>query len=407
MKYAFWSVLLLFSSCVTVKELALYENEVIVEETKDVNGFQLTEIFNDDITSEIWFTPSPACLTVTSERKEVYSGTGAMKFTWNKQAGGCPWLGLGIGWANWSGKDLASIENSAAISFKVKTQEGSMKGLPWAMALEDYAGTQAWIGVTSGYVEGGIVDTSWRTVTIPLVDFQFEGWNLDGGTVKQMLIQFESNGTVFVDEFKIIPFKPKEPNTLVVTKSYGWVNDGFIEGGQYVAQANMDGSVIYLNWNEKELYIGGEIEDVSPCRNMQSGRDIWNGDAIEIAFSSETGISDKRMMFYEGDRHIGIKMGGNFDVYDWSREKNIKAQISVKPLQNKYVFECVIPWSELGVSPWKNNSTYNIDFAIDQSTSQDTRDFQRRWNSVNNENFNLNPSLWGKLKVELPIISLE
>ena len=407
MKYAFWSVLLLFSSCVTVKELALYENEVIVEETKDVNGFQLTEIFNDDITSEIWFTPSPACLTVRSERKEVFSGTGSMKFTWNKQAGGCPWLGLGIGWANWSGKDLGSIENSAAISFKVKTQEGSMKGLPWAMALEDYAGTQAWIGVTSGYVEGGIVDTSWRTVTIPLVDFQFEGWNLDGGTVKQMLIQFESNGTVFVDEFKIIPFKPKEPNTLLVTRSYGWVNDGFIEGGQFVAQANMDGSVLYLNWNEKELYIGGEIEDVSPCRNMQSGRDIWNGDAIEIAFSSETGISDKRMMFYEGDRHIGIKMGGNFDVYDWSREKNIKAQISVKPLQNKYVFECVIPWSELGVSPWKNNSTYNIDFAIDQSTSQDTRDFQRRWNSVNNENFNLNPSLWGKLKVDLPIISLE
>ena len=407
MKYAFWSVLLLFSSCVTVKELALYENEVIVEETKDVNGFQLTEIFNDDITSEIWFTPSPACLTVTSERKEVFSGTGAMKFTWNKQAGGCPWLGLGIGWANWSGKDLASVENSVAISFKVKTQEGSMKGLPWAMALEDYAGTQAWIGVTSGYVEGGIVDTSWKTVTIPLVDFQFEGWNLDGGTVKQMLIQFESNGTVFVDEFKIIPFKPKEPNTLVVTKSYGWVNDGFIEGGQYVAQANLDGSVIYLNWNEKELYIGGEIEDVSPCRNMQNGRDIWNGDAIEIAFSSETGISDKRMMFYEGDRHIGIKMGGNFDVYDWSREKNIQAQISVKPLQNKYVFECVIPWSELGVSPWKNNSTYNIDFAIDQSTSQDTRDFQKRWNSVNNENFNLNPSLWGKLKVELPIITLE
>ena len=376
-------------------------------EAKDVNGFQLTEIFNDDITSEIWFTPSPACLTVRSERKEVFSGTGSMKFTWNKQAGGCPWLGLGIGWANWSGKDLGSIENSAAISFKVKTQEGSMKGLPWAMALEDYAGTQAWIGVTSGYVEGGIVDTSWRTVTIPLVDFQFEGWNLDGGTVKQMLIQFESNGTVFVDEFKIIPFKPKEPNTLLVTRSYGWVNDGFIEGGQFVAQANMDGSVLYLNWNEKELYIGGEIEDVSPCRNMQSGRDIWNGDAIEIAFSSETGISDKRMMFYEGDRHIGIKMGGNFDVYDWSREKNIKAQISVKPLQNKYVFECVIPWSELGVSPWKNNSTYNIDFAIDQSTSQDTRDFQRRWNSVNNENFNLNPSLWGKLKVDLPIISLE
>ena len=407
MKYAFWSVLLLFTSCVTVKELALYENEVLVVEAKDVNGFQLTEIFNDDITSEIWFTPSPACLTVRSERKEVFSGTGSMKFTWNKQAGGCPWLGLGIGWANWSGKDLGSIENSAAISFKVKTQEGSMKGLPWAMALEDYAGTQAWIGVTSGYVEGGIVDTSWRTVTIPLVDFQFEGWNLDGGTVKQMLIQFESNGTVFVDEFKIIPFKPKEPNTLLVTRSYGWVNDGFIEGGQFVAQANMDGSVLYLNWNEKELYIGGEIEDVSPCRNMQSGRDIWNGDAIEIAFSSETGISDKRMMFYEGDRHIGIKMGGNFDVYDWSREKNIKAQISVKPLQNKYVFECVIPWSELGVSPWKNNSTYNIDFAIDQSTSQDTRDFQRRWNSVNNENFNLNPSLWGKLKVDLPIISLE
>lgn len=407
MKYAFWSVLLLFSSCVTVKELALYENEVIVEETKDVNGFQLTDIFTDDITSEIWFTPSLACLTVTSERKEVFSGTGAMKFTWNKQAGGCPWLGLGIGWANWSGKDLASIENSAAITFKVKTQEGSMKGLPWVMALEDYAGTQAWIGVTSGYVEGGIVDATWRTVTIPLVDFQFEGWNLDGGTVKQMLIQFESNGTVFVDEFKIIPFKPKKPNTLVVTNSYGWVNDGFIEGGQYVAQANMDGSVIYLNWNEKELYIGGEIEDVSPCRNMQNGRDIWNGDAIEIAFSSETGISDKRMMFYEGDRHIGIKMGGNFDVYDWSREKNIQAQISVKPLQNKYVFECVIPWSELGVSPWKNNSTYNIDFAIDQSTSQDTRDFQRRWNSVNNENFNLNPSLWGKLKVELPIITLE
>ena len=390
-----------------MKELALYENEVIVEETKDVNGFQLTEIFNDDITSEIWFTPSPACLTVTSERKEVFSGTGAMKFTWNKQAGGCPWLGLGIGWANWSGKDLASIENSAAISFKVKTQEGSMKGLPWAMALEDYAGTQAWIGVTSGYVEGGIVDTTWRTVTIPLVDFQFEGWNLDAGTIKQLLIQFESNGTVFVDEFKIIPFKPKEPNTLLVTNSYGWVNDGFIEGGQFVAQANMDGSVIYLNWNEKELYIGGEIEDVSPCRNMQSGRDIWNGDAIEIAFSSEAGISDKRMMFYEGDSHIGIKMGGNFDVYDWSREKNIKSQISVKPLQNKYVFECVIPWTELGVSPWKNNSTYNIDFAIDQSTSQDTRDFQRRWNSVNNENFNLNPSLWGKLKVELPIISLE
>ncbi|MFN6379623.1 MAG: hypothetical protein ACK4WD_10120 [Flavobacteriales bacterium] len=206
MRNLFFIGILLIFSCAPLKQVGLYDYEDLSAAT-NIDGFTQLSIFKDNIDADVWFTKNQACLNVQQERSTVYSGNGAIAIKWNKQAGGCPWLGLGIGWDGWTGKDISQIYKKAAISFRVKTNQKPMNQLPWAVGLEDFAGSQAWTGATEDVVVNGPISNEWTQVLIPFTKFNPDAGNFDMYSVKQLMIQFESSGEVFIDQIEIVELR--------------------------------------------------------------------------------------------------------------------------------------------------------------------------------------------------------
>lgn len=198
-----WLVVICLAGCVSVQPKGLYEMAGDPEPL-NVYGFSQLEIFKDDITSEVWFTENQTCLNVKQERDQKFDGSGAIRIKWDKQAGGCPWLGLGIGWDGWAAKDLSQIYPYAALSFRVMTNQKSMAQLPWAIGFEDFSGSQKWTGATVDVVVNGPIGGQWTQVKIPLTKFGMEFGDFDIYSIKQLMFQFESSGEVMIDQVEIV-----------------------------------------------------------------------------------------------------------------------------------------------------------------------------------------------------------
>ena len=140
-------------SC-AMKPVALYENTSSSDSVQHIENVYALQIFKDYLSSEIWFTEDTSCLQVENVFDEKAIGKGALHLKWNKTSGGCIWIGMGIGWDGWNPKNLQEIYPNASIEFNVRSPKGIQNGLPWAMALEDYSGGQAWAGVFANYIEG-------------------------------------------------------------------------------------------------------------------------------------------------------------------------------------------------------------------------------------------------------------
>jgi hypothetical protein len=390
--------LLLLASCSHLKPTGLYENAAVNNE-ENIAGYTATSIFKDQMSSEIWFTQTPSCISVSSTKGNKYNGDEAMLINWNKPGGGCSWVGLGIGWDNWSGKNFESITDKAALSFDVKAVDETYKMLPWAVGFEDFSGGQAWTGMSPNLIPGNIIDNNWKTISIPLTYFPFEGRDVDVTAIKQVIFQFEASGKILFDNVCITPWKKPEP--LVARSLYApeAKTPSDIRKGTTQTLMGDGGHRIYLGFNDKELFVYAEIEDTTPLQNTHSGKDIWNGDALEIAFSTQTGIREDRPFYYPGDKHIGIRASEKPEVFDWSENKSlVGATCSASTTSGMYVLQATIPWSALGTNPWKPGETQNVEFAIDFGNGA-TRLTQLRWNSYNIEGFNNIPALWGKLQI--------
>ncbi|MFT5725873.1 MAG: hypothetical protein ACI9JN_003003, partial [Bacteroidia bacterium] len=148
----FLSGMLLISACVTMKPVSLFDESSLTPEPPHIENFYALSILKDQLSSEVWFTPDVKCIQVKNSTKTLYSGKSAIHLKWDKQEGGCDWIGMGIGWDGWAPKDLSMIMNKAAIQIKAYSKGGKIKSLPLAASMEDYGGKQAWIGFSPKYI---------------------------------------------------------------------------------------------------------------------------------------------------------------------------------------------------------------------------------------------------------------
>ena len=101
--YCGLAAILLMQSCSNVKPLALYDKEDWPADGP-LKGLGATSVYNEVISSEIWYTQNSSCINVSGETGTASSGANNMRIQWDKPGGGCDWVGMGIGWAGWSGK---------------------------------------------------------------------------------------------------------------------------------------------------------------------------------------------------------------------------------------------------------------------------------------------------------------
>jgi hypothetical protein len=200
-----FSFFLVMCGCSSLKQSSLYEFPASVQDDGGLPGFYAGNVWTDQINGDVWSTQNLNCISMQLETKDVFKGAGSIHLKWNKQAGGCPWLGMGIGWEGWSGKDISQIINIGAFEFRVKSLTGPMKsGLPGAVGFEDFSGNQSWVGLFKTYVQNGVIDQEWVRVQIPLSDLIAQNKDVDVTSIKQVIFTLEAEGDILLDEIKIV-----------------------------------------------------------------------------------------------------------------------------------------------------------------------------------------------------------
>ena len=206
--------------------LTLYDVEV--ENTEGINGFTSTEIFTTGGSDEVWGmkgkdefcnpfsfsaydasidyslikTPKQKERTESSfekvdrkynlptvkvkSRKRTPKNSIHLKTDKNPA---CEWIGMGIGWDGWQGKDMSGIMEKSAIELMVRVEKGSITSLPIVFILEDYSENQCYATASYLGIEGGKIDQSWTRVVVPLQTFSYLKNKVDLTNVKQLLLQ--------------------------------------------------------------------------------------------------------------------------------------------------------------------------------------------------------------------------
>ena len=400
MRIIYIGIICLLTSCVNFKHAGLWEEKSSMPEMPNINQFYALNILDEGLSSEVWFTENAKCIQVSNSKDIKFSGETGIHLKWDKKEGGCDWIGMGVGWDAWSGKNLERILDKAAIQIKVFVKEGKVKSLPLAVCLEDYSSSQAWLGMSSNNIKY-VNNESWATITLPLSSFSWEEFDADASNIKQMLIQFEAGGDVYMDDIKIVPFKGSLKKTYACAhkSSLDIAVDGKLEEKEWsnATSIDLEGNSVKLMNSDDFFYISGEVNDDTPLQNSKNGVDIWNGDCFEMAFSTSTDASAKRKMFLYSDQQVGLRMSNSPMVWDFRKKREIKgSEIQVSLTNTGYQFEAKVPIAYFEGDAFLLNQTYGLELALDKGTNSG-RNQQLRWNSSGAEGFHLNPSLWGRI----------
>ena len=220
-----------------MNDISVYEYEV--ENAEGINGFTSIDIFNKGGSDEVWGNADEECnpfafssLDASIDYSLLEKPSGELFDTANVDAkydlpvvrvkdrkgieknslhlktdklSSCEWIGMGIGWDGWQGKDLSGVVNNAAIEFMAMVDGDPVNSIPIVYILEDYSANQCY--ATAGYlgIEGGMVTKKWTRVVIPLPTFSYQKDNIDLTNIKQLLLQCYDKVDIYIDNIKIIP----------------------------------------------------------------------------------------------------------------------------------------------------------------------------------------------------------
>lgn len=205
---------LVTSGCVQMKTLSLYDGEEAVpkpQKPKEIELLVEPRIYDEDAT-DVWGLEKGDCMEGNVTEEVAYSGKESIYISWNRDEEGCKFAGIGIGWDRYAGKDLSELMEYAAIQLYVRSKEGRMFGLPIVLTLEDYSGGMGFAYTGNKYFERTAIDEEWQRVVVPLSAFDLEKENLDPTNIKQLQLELQQSGSVYLDDIKLVFYEP-EPQT--------------------------------------------------------------------------------------------------------------------------------------------------------------------------------------------------
>lgn len=372
------------------KKMKLYDGAF--EEDENIRGYTQLDIFNGSLT-DFWTSEGKECINGTLSNED---GT-YLDLKWNKDLNGCDWVGMGFGWDNWTGKDISYVIDTLSIEMLVKCKEGSIKNLPWALCLEDYEGGQAWIGFMNSFIQSEAISENWTKVKIPLSLFPFKDYDVNTTSIKQLMIQVFASGTLQIKHIKLVPFSGKLKEKTIAPKKKIEVDGDLSDWSEPFTPFGTNNSFC-VAYSDSLIYFAVKVQDETPRQNGQTEGNLWNGDAIEIAFSTNASADPTRKFLLLSDQHIGINCGQNPYLWNWKLNQFIKeGQVAFQTTAEGYQLECQIPLRLFRNFNPVNGMMTGLEFVVDKGTKSG-RQSQEKWNSKSQEGFNSNPSMWGILE---------
>ncbi|MEM6345123.1 MAG: hypothetical protein AAF927_14625 [Bacteroidota bacterium] len=209
-KLAIILILIGLAGCIQLRPIALYDGAQSAPpqmKPESIDKIVASDLYQDD-TLNVWGIVADSCKNFQLVRDVKYSGDAGLKLKWERQ--GCEWVGFGMGWDDYAGKDLQPLLEYAAFQMYVRTPKGKSYGLPFVLTLEDYSSTMAFCYTANKYFERIAIDEEWQKVVVPLKDFDDEGEGIDYGNIKQLQIEMQQSGEVYLDDIKLVFYEEVE-----------------------------------------------------------------------------------------------------------------------------------------------------------------------------------------------------
>ena len=231
----------------------LYEMANPDNDYEQIAGFSSLVILDGAAGEELWSDSKKGCMRIKLNGDTTYT------IGWDKPCGGCSWVGMGVGWDMWSGKNLAPLLDSAAIELKVKLPAGRpVKTLPLAFGLEDYSNRQAWMGMSARWVIDGPIGNQYAHIRLPLQEFNWAEQNTDASNVKQLIIQFEAAGEVILRHIRLVRHAGTSRKQAAATTAGNFTQIPW----QAVGSDSMR-----LRWDNQHLYVEALLADAEMPQN--------------------------------------------------------------------------------------------------------------------------------------------
>lgn len=199
------------SACSTVsfKQLSLYDSVEVPEVQQ-----RTEKIFFKDAAGTMWNSLFD-CGDFEVTKAVAYKGNASIKLSWDKSKG-CEWIGFGNSYSNWGATNVADYQENTALSFYVRTQKNTARGIPIVLGLEDFSGGGTYLFTEAkNYLYGLEIDTTWKQMIIPMWHFATDpndsrNDNVDITAIKQLKFQLEGAGSFYLDEIVIIDYTKED-----------------------------------------------------------------------------------------------------------------------------------------------------------------------------------------------------
>ena len=195
-------------SCGNMRDVSIYEP------SKSVSAFEQFPhkiLFTNSEENGLWGIKNNTCKEVSFKTINSYIGKDHLYIKWN--ASKCNYIGMGLKWGNYKGKNLKPIIESTAIELRVRIDSGELSNVPMFFILEDYSGKQCRAKINYLDLEGGKIDTKWRRIRIPLQAFNYEKRGVNMSNIKELRLEFQRNGHLHIDNIVIVPHDYRYKNT--------------------------------------------------------------------------------------------------------------------------------------------------------------------------------------------------
>ena len=195
-------------SCGNMRDVSIYEP------SKSVSAFEQFPhkiLFTNSEENGLWGIKNNTCKEVSFKTINSYIGKDHIYIKWN--ASKCNYIGMGLKWGNYKGKNLKPIIESTAIELRVRIDSGELSNVPMFFILEDYSGKQCRAKINYLDLEGGKIDTKWRRIRIPLQAFNYEKRGVNMSNIKELRLEFQRNGHLHIDNIVIVPHEYRYKNT--------------------------------------------------------------------------------------------------------------------------------------------------------------------------------------------------
>jgi hypothetical protein len=209
----------------------------------------------------------------------------------------------------------------------------------------------------------------WTSYTVKLIDFSLQGRQEGKSDIR---INDQGDGPDIISKVTVTDEDPDKIHFPKVDPSKPITIDGVKKEGEwegaltfvldradqdvvnaFISKEDFSGTYSF-KWDEKGMYVLGEVTDATPRLNDQEGGAAWNGDGIELFIGLDQ-TDPNRTTYQEGtDFHVFIGLG---EVPRWGNQYagvsiedrgDIPAQnLAIANTDKGYTFELLLPWTFL------------------------------------------------------------